>query len=130
MLHRAILGSLERFIASTSSTPRATSRSGWRRCRCVVLPIAERHAEWAAAVRALVARGVRAELDARNEKLNFKIREAELAKIPVMLVLGDQEVANGTVTPRRRRGGRGATGAVALDAFVTELTAAVADRRE
>ena len=79
---------------------------------------------------ALTARGLRAELDARNEKLNLKIREAELAKIPVMLVVGDQEVANGTVTPRRRHAAKGAAESVALDAFVAELSASVAERRE
>ena len=92
--------------------------------------IAERHAEWAAQVRdALAARGLRVLLDDRNEKLNFKIREAETQKIPVMAVVGDQEVASGTVTPRRRHGAKGAAEAQPLDAFVAELSAAVAERR-
>ena len=88
------------------------------------------HAEWGARVRdALAARGLRVELDDRNEKLNFKIREAETQKIPVMAVIGDQEVASGTVTPRRRHGAKGAASALPLDAFVSELAAAVAERR-
>jgi threonyl-tRNA synthetase len=53
-----------------------------------------------------------------------------LQKIPVMLVVGDQEVANGTVTPRRRHGAKGAAESVALDACVAELSAAVAERRD
>ena len=94
---------------STSSTPAATSRSGSRRCRssCCRSPSGTRTTPPRCTPRC-VARGVRAELDARNEKLNLKIREAELAKIPVMLVVGDQEVANGTVTPRRRQPPRAA----------------------
>jgi threonyl-tRNA synthetase len=131
MLHRAILGSLERFIAIYLEHTAGDFPLWLAPVQVVVLPIAERHAEWAGRVRdALGAARVRVELDARNEKLNFKIREAELAKIPMMLVVGDQEVANGTVTPRRRHGARGAAEAVALDAFVTELAAAVAERRE
>jgi threonyl-tRNA synthetase len=130
MLHRAILGSLERFIAIYLEHTAGDFPLWLAPVQAVVLPIAERHADYGAKVRdALSARGLRAELDARNEKLNFKIREAELAKIPVMLVVGDQEVAHGTVTPRRRHGAAGATGSVALDGFVAELSAAVAERR-
>ena len=131
MLHRAILGSLERFIAIYLEHTAGDFPLWLAPVQATVLPIAERHADYAAKVHAaLVARGLRAELDARNEKLNLKIREAELAKIPVMLVVGDQEVANGTVTPRRRHAAKGAAESVALDAFVTELSAAVAERRE
>src|SRR5690606_19125494 len=103
MLHRAVLGSLERFIAIYLEHTGGDFPLWLAPVQVVVLPIAERHTEWAATVRArLCAAGLRAELDARNEKLNFKIREAETQKIPVMLVVGDQEVAGGTVTPRRR----------------------------
>ncbi|RIL07097.1 MAG: threonine--tRNA ligase [Proteobacteria bacterium] len=131
MLHRAILGSLERFIAIYLEHTAGDFPLWLAPVQAVVLPIAERHAEYAAQVqRALALRGLRAELDARNEKLNFKIREAELAKIPVMLVVGDQEVANGTVTPRRRHAAKGAAQSVALDAFAAELAASVAERRE
>jgi len=131
MLHRAILGSLERFIAIYLEHTAGDFPLWLAPVQATVLPITERHADYAAKVRdALVARGLRAELDARNEKLNLKIREAELAKIPVMLVVGDQEVANGTVTPRRRHGQKGAAEPFALDAFVAQLSAAVAERRE
>jgi threonyl-tRNA synthetase len=132
MLHRAILGSLERFIAIYLEHTAGDFPLWLAPVQVAVLPIAERHADYAAKVHAaLLARDLRAELDARNEKLNLKIREAELAKIPVMLVVGDQEVANGTVTPRRRHAAQGApTASVALDGFVTELATSVAERRE
>jgi threonyl-tRNA synthetase len=68
-----------------------------------VLPIAERHLEHAQRVlAALLAAGLRAEVDERSDTLGFKIREAELHKVPVMLVVGDQEVAADGVTPRLR----------------------------
>jgi threonyl-tRNA synthetase len=130
MLHRAVLGSLERFIAIFLEHTAGDFPLWLAPVQVVVLPIAERHADYAAkAWRALVDRGVRAELDDRNEKLGFKIREAETRKIPVMAVIGDQEVANGTVTPRRRHRGESAGGALALDAFVADVTAAIAERR-
>ncbi|HEY8122651.1 MAG TPA: His/Gly/Thr/Pro-type tRNA ligase C-terminal domain-containing protein, partial [Myxococcota bacterium] len=95
----------------------------------VVLPIADRHHEYAGKVRdALTAAGLRVALDDRAEKLNYKIREAELMKIPVMAVVGDQEQAANSVTPRfRARGDRNAA-AQALDAFVADLAARVARR--
>jgi threonyl-tRNA synthetase len=131
MLHRAILGSLERFIAIYLEHTAGDFPLWLAPLQAVVLPITDRHADYAAKVgAALQAAGLRAECDVRNEKLNFKIREAELQKIPLMLVVGDQEVANGTVTPRRRHGTKGAAESVALDAFVLELSAAVAERRE
>ncbi len=131
MLHRAILGSLERFIAIYLEHTAGDFPLWLAPLQAIVLPITERHADYAAKVHAaLQSRGLRVECDLRNEKLNFKIREAELQKIPLMLVVGDQEVANGTVTPRRRHGEKGAAESVALDAFVAELSAAVAERRE
>ncbi|MFB3118201.1 MAG: His/Gly/Thr/Pro-type tRNA ligase C-terminal domain-containing protein, partial [Myxococcota bacterium] len=72
---------------------------------------------------------IRVFLDTRNEKLGFKIREAEIQKIPLMLVVGDQEAADGTVTPRHRRGSKQSNKAVALDVMVDELTADVRERR-
>ncbi len=130
MLHRAVLGSLERFIAVYLEHTGGDFPLWLSPVQVAVLPIAERHTEWAGKVRdALTARGLRVLLDDRNEKLNFKIREAETHKIPVMAVVGDQEVTSGTVTPRRRHGGKEATEALPLDAFVAELSAKVAERR-
>jgi len=116
MLHRAILGSLERFIAIYLEHTAGDFPLWLAPLQAIVLPITERHADYAAKVgAALRTAGLRAECDARNEKLNFKIREAELQKIPLMLVVGDQEVANGTVALRRRHGTKGAAESVALD---------------
>ena len=71
-----------------------------------MLPIADRHAAYAQTVKdRLEAAGLRGELDARQEKINYKIREAQLQKVPYMLVAGDREAAEGTVAVRRRSGG-------------------------
>jgi threonyl-tRNA synthetase len=95
-----------------------------------LLPIAERHLAYAGRVQeALVGVGIRVFLDTRNEKLGYKIREAEIQKVPLMLVVGDQEVADGTVTPRHRRGSKQSNEAVALDVMVSELAADARERR-
>jgi threonyl-tRNA synthetase len=85
--------------------------------QAVVLPIADRHAEYAGRVREqLAAAGLRVELDRRQEKIGYKIREAQLQKIPYMLVVGDKEVENGTVAVRSRAGGD--LGAQPLEEFL------------
>jgi threonyl-tRNA synthetase len=74
--------------------------------QAVVLPIAERHLDAAVQVgRRLSAEGLRVEVDERQEKIGYKIREAQLQKVPYMLVLGDREVAEDTVAVRSRTGG-------------------------
>ena len=73
--------------------------------QAVVLPISDRHLDYAQRLRdQLVEAGLRVELDDRHEKIGFKIREAQLQKIPYMLVVGDREVAEGTVSVRSRSG--------------------------
>jgi threonyl-tRNA synthetase len=95
-----------------------------------VLPIAERHLAHARAVeQTLASAGIRADVDPRNEKLGFKVREAEIQKIPMMLVVGDQEQASGTVTPRARQGAPTGSGAVPVDALVAQLVRDISERR-
>jgi threonyl-tRNA synthetase len=130
MLHRAVLGSLERFIGIYLEHTAGDFPLWLAPVQALVLPIAERHVNYARKVEgALRGAGVRVELDARNEKLNFRIREAELAKTPIMLVVGDQEETNGTVTPRRRHGSKEAAPAIAIDAFVAAVTEEIRLRR-
>jgi len=96
--------------------------------QAVVLPIADRHLEYARTVQqALAARGLRVEVDERVEKIGYKIREAQLQKVPYMLVLGDREVAEGAVSVRNRS--KGDLGARPLAEFV-EAAAGEAARRE
>jgi threonyl-tRNA synthetase len=129
MLHRAVLGSLERFIALYIEHTKGDFPFWLAPVQVAVLPIADRHHEYAAKVQsALEQAGLRAALDDRAEKLGFKIREAELSKVPVMSVLGDAEVAAGTVNPRWRRVREAHAEAVAVDAFVSDLVGRVARR--
>jgi len=129
MLHRAVLGSLERFMALYTEMTAGDFPLWLAPEQVVVLPITDRHLAWAReVVRRCAGAGLRATADERNEKLGFKIREAELRKVPVMLVVGDQEQASGTVTPRRRHAG-GADPAIAIDELVRELATEVGERR-
>jgi threonyl-tRNA synthetase len=87
--------------------------------QAVVLPISDRHREYAVSVqKRLAAAGLRVELDDRQEKINYKIREAQLQKVPYMLVAGDREAAEGTVAVRSRSGGD--LGARPVEAFIAD----------
>src|SRR5262249_26795977 len=117
VIHRAIVGSFERFIAILIEHYAGAFPLWLAPVQAMVLPIADRHLQYAAFVRdQLQAAGLRVELDERQEKGNFKIREAQLQKGPFMLVVGGREVENSTVSGRGRSGGdRGET---SIDAFI------------
>ena len=124
VIHRAIFGSFERFIALLIEHYAGAFPLWLAPVQAVVMPIADRHADYARTVRdRLAAAGVRVELDERQEKINYKIREAQLQKVPYMLVAGDREVAEGTVSVRSRAGGdQGAKRVEAfLEAALTEI---------
>jgi len=105
MIHRAMLGSIERFMAILIEQTAGAFPLWLAPVQAVVLPISEKFAEYGEAVRrALSAAGVRVELDARNEKLGYRIREAQVQKVPYMLVVGAREAEEGTVAVRRRSG--------------------------
>lgn len=105
MIHRAVLGSLERFIGILLEHTGGLLPL-WLAPRQVrLVTVADRHNEYATEVAAkLVAKGFRAEADLRNEKLGFKIREAQQSRIPVVAVVGDREIEEQTVAPRLRGG--------------------------
>jgi threonyl-tRNA synthetase len=130
MFHRAILGSLERFLAIYIEHTGGDFPFWLAPLQVVIATVTDRAGEYAQRVlAALTAAGVRAELDDRSEKLGFKVREAELQKVPIVAVIGDQEVTNETVTLRRRRDkSRGAV-PVPLGAFAEELRTAIAARQ-
>jgi threonyl-tRNA synthetase len=117
VIHRAIFGSFERFIALLIEHYAGAFPLWLAPVQAVVLPIADRHADAARGVAdRLRAAGLRVELDERQEKIGYKIREAQLQKVPYMLVLGDREVADGTVAVRSRTGGD--LGSRPVDAFL------------
>jgi threonyl-tRNA synthetase len=125
VIHRAIFGSIERFIAILIEHFGGAFPLWCAPLQAIVLPIADRHVEYAEkARRKLAGAGLRVEADARQEKVNFKIREAQLQKVPYMLVVGDREAAEGTVSVRSRA--KGDLGARPLDQFTSDALAEVA----
>jgi threonyl-tRNA synthetase len=117
IIHRAIFGSFERFIALLIEHFAGAWPLWLAPVQVVVLPISDRHLAYARSVRdRLEAAGLRVELDERQEKIGYKIREAQLQKVPYMLVTGDREAAEGTVSVRSRVAGD--QGARPVDGFI------------
>jgi threonyl-tRNA synthetase len=120
MIHRALFGSFERFIGILLEHLDGQLPVWLSPVQAIVLPITDRQNDAAAGVlAALEAAGLRGELDARSESVGRKIRDAELRKLPYMLVLGEREAASGTVAVRERSAGD--VGVVALEEFVARL---------
>jgi threonyl-tRNA synthetase len=119
VIHRAIFGSFERFIALLIEHYAGAFPLWLAPVQAIVLPIADRHLEYAGAVQAqLNAAGLRTHLDDRQEKIGYKIREAQLQKVPYMLVVGDREASEGTVAVRVRSGGD--QGSRRIEAFLED----------
>ena len=120
MIHRVVLGSIERFIGVITEHFAGAFPTWLAPVQVKVMPITDRTAEYAKKVAAeLESAGVRVETDLRNEKIGYKIREAQSKKIPYMLIVGDKEAEAGTVSVRTRAGGD--LGAVALTEFQAKL---------
>jgi threonyl-tRNA synthetase len=121
MIHRAVLGSLERFIAILVEHTAGKFPLWLAPEQVRVLPVSEKVETYARRVEdAVRSAGLRVTADLRNEKLGYKIREAQVQKVPVMAVIGEREAADGTVAPRV--GGNNEP-AVALDAFIARVVA-------
>jgi threonyl-tRNA synthetase len=122
VIHRAIYGSFERFIALLIEHYGGAFPLWLAPVQAVVLPIADRHAEYAqGVVERMRAHGLRVELDGRRENLNHKIRDAQLQKIPYMLVVGDREIEAGAAAVRLRSGEN--LGSIAVDELLGRLEA-------
>ena len=105
MIHRTVLGSMERFLATLIEHYGGAFPLWLAPVQVRIIPVADRHLEYARKLEAeLKDEGIRAEVDARAERMNPKIRQAQLEKIPYMLVVGDKEVATATISIRRRSG--------------------------
>ncbi|MGD0772091.1 MAG: threonine--tRNA ligase [Candidatus Solibacter sp.] len=124
MVHRALYGSIERFFGILIEHYAGAFPVWLAPIQAIVLPITDRQTQYARDIRKqLDAAGIRATVDDRNEKVNLKIREAQLQKIPYMLVVGDREQANGLVAVRNRK--HGDQGAKPIADFLAEIKALI-----
>ena len=127
MIHRVVFGSIERFIGVITEHFSGAFPLWLNPVQVKVLPVTERAHDYAAKIAAqLDAAGIRVENDLRSEKLGYKIREAQMQKIPYMLVVGDRDMENGTVSVRTRQGED--LGAMSLDAFVAKCQSEIASK--
>ena len=127
MLHRALMGSLERFFGCLIEHYAGAFPLWLAPVQIILLPITDNHTEYTAKIaEELEESGIRVEKDLRNEKIGFKIREAQLQKIPYMIVLGDKEVETSTLSVRRRRSKE--TRTLDLKTFLNEVNEAVKNR--
>ena len=120
VIHRAILGSSDRFISFLIEETKGVFPTWLAPTQVKILPIADSHKEYAKKVReALMLKGIRTELDDRNEKIGYKIREAQLEKVPYMLIIGNKEMENEEVGVRSHKDGD--IGAMKLNEFVDKI---------
>ena len=127
MLHRALMGSLERFFGCLIEHYAGAFPLWLAPVQIILLPITDNHTEYTDKIaEELEESGIRVEKDLRNEKIGFKIREAQLQKIPYMAVLGDKEVETSTLSVRRRRSKE--TRTLDLKTFLNEVNEAVKNR--
>lgn len=127
MIHRVAYGSMERFIGILIEHYAGAFPVWLAPVQVKILPITDRHVEYAKTLAAAFkAKGVRAELDDRNEKIGYKIREGQVEKVPYMLVVGDKEVESGAVAVRRR--GAGDIGSQPFEQFINTLLAEIINK--
>ena len=127
MIHRVVFGSIERFIGVITEHFAGAFPLWLTPVQVKVLPVTDRAHEYAKNLtQKLVDAGIRAEDDCRSEKLGYKIREAQMQKIPYMLVVGDRDMENGTVSVRTRKGED--LGAMTMDAFLSKCLSEIASK--
>ncbi|MGB7604629.1 MAG: threonine--tRNA ligase, partial [Lutisporaceae bacterium] len=127
MLHRVIFGSIERFIAILTEHFAGAFPIWLSPVQVKVMPISERQNDYAVQVaKKLEELDIRVELDNRNEKIGYKIREAQMQKIPYMLVVGDKEIENNAVAVRDRK--EGDRGAMKLEDFIANIQKEIGEK--
>ena len=128
MIHRAIYGSLERFFGILIEHYAGAFPTWLSPVQVVIIPISERHEEKAKEVKEILEKaGVRVEIDNRRETLGYRVRQAQLQKIPYMVILGDKEVASERISLRTRNGKEYKD--VSLEGFVAKVTEEIRDRK-
>lgn len=127
MIHRVVFGSIERFIGILTEHFAGAFPTWLAPVQVKFLPIADRHADYAREImEKLEAKGIRCELDDRSEKTGFKIRAAQMEKVPYMIIVGDKDVEAGTVSVRSRKNGD--EGATTVDEFVVRIEKEIAEK--
>lgn len=127
MIHRVVFGSIERFIGILTEHFAGAFPTWLAPVQVKFLPIADRHADYAREImEKLEAKGIRCELDDRSEKTGFKIRAAQMEKVPYMIIVGDKDVEAGTVSVRSRKNGD--EGATTVDEFVARIEKEIAEK--
>ena len=127
MIHRVVFGSIERFIGILTEHFAGAFPTWLAPVQVMVIPITERAHDYAKALqKQLDDAGIRVESDLRSEKMGYKIREAQMKKIPYMLVVGDKEVEEGTVSVRARKEEKG--GVMTVAAFLESIQKEIASR--
>ena len=128
MIHRVVYGSIERFIGILIENYAGAFPAWLAPCQVRILPITDKQHDYAQKLYdKMFDMGLRVHMDDRNEKIGYKIREAQMQKVPYMLVIGDKEVEEGTVAVRRR--GEGDIGAMKQDEFIAMLQKEIAEKR-
>lgn len=128
MIHRVVYGSIERFIGILIENYAGAFPAWLAPCQVRILPITDKHVEYAKKLAdKMFDFGLRVHLDDRNEKLGYKIREAQVQKVPYTLVVGDKEMEEGTVNVRRR--GEGDIGAMPQDEFISMLQEEIKEKK-
>jgi threonyl-tRNA synthetase len=118
MIHRTVYGSIERFLGILTEHYGGAFPVWLAPMQVIILPVGQTHRDYAAGLHErLREAGVRAEVDSRDDKVGYKIRGAQLQKIPYMLIIGDREVSTGAVSVRHRR--EGDLGAVDFEEFLS-----------
>ncbi len=127
MIHRVVFGSIERFIAILTEHYAGAFPVWLSPVQVKILPLVDKHHGYAEEVKKqLEKEGIRVEVDLRNEKIGYKIREAQLAKIPYMLVIGDKETETKTLAVRSRKDGD--LGSMSVDDFVAKIISEIKNK--
>jgi threonyl-tRNA synthetase len=128
VIHRAVYGSIDRFVGILIEHYSGAFPLWLAPVQVKLLPVSDHYLDYALQVKsALNQAGIRVEIDSRNEKLGYKIREAQLEKVPYMLVLGENEQSSGTVAVRKR--GEGDLGSLGLDQFIAQVTSEIREKK-
>jgi threonyl-tRNA synthetase len=127
MIHRVVFGSIERFIGILIEHYAGAFPAWLAPVQVRILPVTDRANEYGKSLEAKLKEiGVRVETDLRNEKIGYKIREAQVQKIPYMIILGDKEVEAGAVSVRARKAGD--LGQMSFDEFVARISAEISEK--